>query len=357
MSRATGAARGLATHLRLFVVLARPAVLLLMALSAALGTATAGRASSLGAFSHALVVVLGLVVFAIAVNDLSDVAADRANADRLGHRPLVAGTARPRQLAAVALGGAALALVAAALAAPWCAGVVLAGLLLAAGHSLPPARFAGRGVVGPLVLPAGFVAVPFLSGVAAAGGTVTPRSLALVAGLWLGFVGRLLLKDFRDVRGDALVGKRTFLVRHGRGSACAASAVAWVAGSSALLAVDHLDAVVAAAFLAPAALALWLLRSLARSVDHRSDDRLVAAVAICGRGQLLVLVAHLAAVQAGLPDARRALLLAALCVWTAGLALPMAAIGPVRLRTETPRALQSSTGTPVRRGTGTSVRA
>jgi 4-hydroxybenzoate polyprenyltransferase len=257
-------------------------------------------------------------VFAIAVNDLSDVAADRANADRLGHRRWSPGRARPRQLVAVAAGGAVVALVAAALAAPWCAGVVLAGLLLAAGHSLPPARFAARGVVGPLVLPAGFVAVPFLSGVAAAGGTVTPRSLVLLGGLYAGFVGRLVLKDFRDVRGDALVGKRTFLVRRGRAAACAASAVAWLAGSSALLAVDGADAPVVAAFLAPVALVLALLRSLARSRDHRTDDRLVAAVAICGRGQLLVLIAHLAAVQAGVPDARRALLLAALCVWTAG---------------------------------------
>jgi 4-hydroxybenzoate polyprenyltransferase len=321
-------------HLRLFLLTARPAVLLLMALSAALGTAAAGRANDVAPLAHALVVVLGYVVAAVAVNDLSDVAADRANAAHLGHRPLVAGTARPRQLVAVAAAGAVVALAAAAAAGPLCAVVVAVGLVLACGHSLPPARFATRGVVGPLVLPAGFVAVPFLAGVCAAGpDRVTARQLALLGGLWLGFVGRLVLKDFRDVRGDAMVGKRTFLVRRGRGAACAVSAVAWVAGSVALVAVDRIDAVTAAAFTGLAAVAVLLVRALAgsrdRPADHHADDRLVAAVAICGRGQLLVLVVHLAAVQAGTPDAARAAIVALLAVSTAGLALATAVLGPM----------------------------
>jgi 4-hydroxybenzoate polyprenyltransferase len=291
-------------HARLFVVTARPAVLVLMALSAALGTASAGHAADVAAWVHALVVVLGFVVLAVAVNDLSDVAADRANA--LGDRPLVAGTARARQVVAVAVAGAAVALGAAALAGPACLAVVAAGLVLACGHSLPPVRFASRGVAGPLVLPAGFVAVPFLSGAFATGAdAVTGRQLVLLGGLYLGFVGRLVLKDFRDVRGDALVGKRTFLVRRGRVAACRLSAVMWLAGSAALAGVDDLDAGTAAAFLACAALAVRLLRQLAASRDHRADDRLVAAVATCGRGQLVVLVAHLAAVQAGTPSAAR----------------------------------------------------
>ena len=40
----------------------------------------------------------------------------------------------------------------------------LAGIALAAAYSLPPVRFARRGVVAPLVLPALFVGLPFVSG-------------------------------------------------------------------------------------------------------------------------------------------------------------------------------------------------
>jgi 4-hydroxybenzoate polyprenyltransferase len=48
--------------------------------------------------------------------------------------------------------------------------------------------------------------------------------------------GRILLKDFRDVHGDAMFGKRTFLVRHGRGVTCAVSACCWTAGTAVILA-------------------------------------------------------------------------------------------------------------------------
>ena len=55
--------------------------------------------------------------------------------------------------------------------------------------------------------------------------------LALLAALYVGFVGRIVLKDFRDVVGDRLFGKRTFLVRHGRRTTCVLSAACWVGGT------------------------------------------------------------------------------------------------------------------------------
>ena len=64
--------------------------------------------------------------------------------------------------------------------------------------------------------PACYVAVPFLVGSFSVRATIGWQQLGLLAGLYLGFVGRIVLKDFRDLKGDALVGKRTFLVRHGR---------------------------------------------------------------------------------------------------------------------------------------------
>ena len=115
----------------------------------------------------------------------------------------------------------------------------------------------------------------------------------LLAGLYVGFIGRILLKDFRDVRGDALFGKRTFLVRHGlvlhlptqRGA---------VGGRHP---PDHLDRPL------DRYLDADLRRAGVRSTrrywhcwpaatrPHR-DELIIASIAILGRGLLLTLLAR-----------------------------------------------------------------
>src|SRR5207245_2835899 len=98
--------------------------------------------------------------------------------------------------------------------------VVLGGLVFTAAYSLRPVHLARRGVVAPMLLPLGYVAVPYLVGIFAVRNTLSRNDLLVLVGLYAGFIGRIVLKDFRDVRGDALFGKRTFLVRHGRRATC-----------------------------------------------------------------------------------------------------------------------------------------
>ena len=57
------------------------------------------------------------------------------------------------------------------------------------------------------MLAIGGLAVPYLIGLLAAGGGVHADDLFLLVRLYLGFIGRILFKDFRDVRGDILFGK------------------------------------------------------------------------------------------------------------------------------------------------------
>ena len=116
----------------------------------------------------------------------------------------------------------------------------------------------------------------------------------LLAGLYVGFIGRILLKDFRDVRGDALFGKRTFLVRHGRRTTCRLSAVLWTAGT----APDHLDrpldrhldADLRGTGIREYSSLLALLAGSDRG-PHR-DELIIASTAILGRGLLLTLLAR-----------------------------------------------------------------
>jgi 4-hydroxybenzoate polyprenyltransferase len=66
------------------------------------------------------------------------------------------------------------------------------------------------------VLAFAYVVLPYGIGLAASG--LAPSQLdARVSGCFVVlFVGRMLLKDFRDQRGDAAFGKRTFLLTYGK---------------------------------------------------------------------------------------------------------------------------------------------
>ncbi|MEV4670172.1 UbiA family prenyltransferase [Actinomadura sp. NPDC049382] len=324
-------------RLLLMVRLARPPVIVLLALFTATGLAQAGHGEDRVLLLRAFVVVFGFLVFSVACNDLADVLIDRVNLPGDPGRPLVTGTAYRREMLVAGVTAAVLAL-AASFTLHWPAVVVtVAGLAISANYSLRPVRLAARGVVAPLVLPACYVAVPYLTGIFAVRGTLRKGDLLLLAGLYVGFIGRIVLKDFRDVRGDEMFGKRTFLVRHGRDWTCLFSAVCWTAGTFLLLATVRHPTVpliaVNAVFLAAA---LLLLRALSTGRGPHRDERLIAAIAIVGRGIVLVLLAHLALTNAHWAAPWYGSMLAALTVGLLYLAVAMARRGPVTTSTGHP---------------------
>jgi 4-hydroxybenzoate polyprenyltransferase len=296
---ATGLLRAALLRARLLFLVARPPLVLLLGLYVALGVAEAGRAEDCGAVASALLVVVGYVACSVGINDLADLEVDRINVPDDPSRALASGAASVLEVRVLAVAGAALSVVAAAFIGWTCALTTLAALVVAAAYSMPPFQISRRGIVAPLVLPLGFVAVPFLAGVLAVRPALRLVDLALLGGLYLGFVGRILLKDFRDVRGDALLGKRTFLVRRGRVWTCRLSAVLWVAGSSALLAVRQLDVALVAAYGVLLVVALVLLGALSRSSRPRHDEAVVGAIAMVGRGLILSLLVHYGTLQLG----------------------------------------------------------
>lgn len=211
--------------------------------------------------------------------------------------------------------------------------VTVTGLIISANYSLRPVRVAARGVIAPLLLPACFVAVPYLIGVYAARGSLRHGDLLLLAGLYVGFIGRILLKDFRDVRGDELFGKRTFLVRHGRGWTCRFSAACWIAGTIMVVtAARHPSIFLIAANAVLLIAALLLLRALSAERGARRDEWLVAAIAVVGRGTILTLLAHLAVTNARWPALWYGAVLTALTACTLAQAVIMARRGPMAPR-------------------------
>jgi 4-hydroxybenzoate polyprenyltransferase len=286
-------------RLRLALLEARPAVLLLLGLSGAVGLAVAGRAGDPVAVARLLVLVTAFVVYAVSLNDLADLEIDQVNLPDDDRRPLVTGTAAVHDVRLMAAGAAVVTASAAATQGLASLLLALGGLVVASAYSLPPVRLSRRGVVAPLVLPALFVGFPFVLGVLAGRG-LRSADLVLLAALYVGFVGRIVLKDFRDVVGDRLFGKRTFLVRHGRPATCALSAVCWCAGC-ALLVVATPGATwwYAACQVVLTAVAVLLVARLARTTRHRDEERLVSSLAIIGRASVASLFVQVAAAAPG----------------------------------------------------------
>jgi 4-hydroxybenzoate polyprenyltransferase len=277
-------------------MMVRPPIALVLLLFAALGLASAGTGAADGfhpLFTTVLVIVGGWFVNATVLNDLADEDIDRVNLSNARGRPLVSGHATRGELLNLGVGAGLLALVVGT-AVDWRVGaVVAAGLALNAAYSLPPVRLCARGALASMLLPMGYVAVPFLVGALSVGSALGGRQLALLTGLYVAFIGRILLKDFRDVRGDELYGKRTFLLRHGRTATCRASAACWALGTVALLAIVPMRSMLVVAFVLYLGCALHGLRRLAQATDHVEEQVTIVAIAQVGRGMCITLLAHL----------------------------------------------------------------
>ena len=294
---------GAIRRLRGAVVMARPPVFVLLALYAQLGLAQAGQANAYVALVEILAVIAAFLVFSVACNDLADEAIDRVNLPGDPRRPLVTGAVSRARMRAVGWAAAGAALGLSALIG-WRALVITGvGLGVSGAYSVRPVRIADRGVLAPLLLPACYVAVPYLLGITAARRAPGGADLALLGGLYLGFIGRIQLKDFRDVRGDAMFGKRTFLVRYGRRWTCVFSACFWAAGTGVILArlsdTSNVTFILPVPMGAPfsigvcAGFAILLIAALAANRDPRREEVLISAVAILGRGMILLLITDL----------------------------------------------------------------
>jgi 4-hydroxybenzoate polyprenyltransferase len=273
-------------RLWLALLVARPAVVFLLGLSGLVGLALGGVADDAWAVARLLVLVTAFVVYAVSCNDLADLEVDRVNLPGDARRPLVTGSAAARVVRLLAAGAAVVAVSAAVTQGIVTSAITVVGLALASAYSLPPFRISRRGVVAPLVLPALFVGLPFVLGVLA-GRDLRASDFVLLAALYVGFIGRIVLKDFRDVVGDRMFGKRTFLVRHGRRLTCAVSATCWVTGTVLLVAATPgAGWVFAASQVVSATVAVALVVALARTPSHRREERLVSSLAIVGRASV-----------------------------------------------------------------------
>lgn len=247
----------------------------------------------------AVLLLAASYVAATCLNDIADVDVDRINHPGDSGRPLVTGEATRRDLLRVYAIAMVLTIGFAIPLGP--AGVVLGGLSLLIGwtYSLGPVRLSYRTYAAPLVLSVAYVLVPYLLGVVAAGERPAESDIGLCVALYLLFLARINLKDFRDREGDKLHGKPTLLLRFGKDRTCLVSLVAMLSGGVVL--VVSLRPSVVIAFL----LSLYIfvigsqLYALWRAADGRSEQVAIGIGARAGNGLLITALVLLLLTEAG----------------------------------------------------------
>jgi 4-hydroxybenzoate polyprenyltransferase len=253
-------------------------------------------------------------VVATTVNDIADRDVDRVNHPRDPGRPLVTGAASERDLWRTNAVAAPLALATAALAGGPVLAVSGASLAIGYAYSLRPIRLSYRTWLAPTILSVAYAIVPYALGLLAAGGRIDRVDLLLCGALYLLFLARINLKDFRDRAGDAAYGKPTLLLAHGKTVTCAVTGIALLVGCAALVAALGGHPGVVAIVSLFAAVILWTLWRLWRTSDPRDEQIAIGLGAKMGNGLLACTLASLVLQAHGAPEGMRVLAMAFLAL-------------------------------------------
>jgi 4-hydroxybenzoate polyprenyltransferase len=229
-------------------------------------------------------------VAATSVNDVADRDIDRVNHPASPGRPLVNGEATERDLLILHVVAAAVALMAAVPLGRQAVLVTAGSVLIGQAYSVGPLRLSYRTWLAPLVLGIAYVLLPFGLGTVAAGATPSGRGAALAAALWLFFLGRINLKDFRDRAGDARYGKPTFLLRFDRTATCWASGMAIAIGNVVLFVALRPAPVVAAVLQLYLVAVYAMLVRLRGAAGHDAEQVAIGTLAKMGNGLLVTVL-------------------------------------------------------------------
>lgn len=238
-----------------------------------------------------LIAIVLLVVHGNGTNDIADFDIDRVNLKNADDRPLVSGDATIGQLWWLQAVFGLLSIAVSLLISPVAAIVTLAVALYNYAYSFRPLRITDRTILSPLTLAAAYTFQPFTLGFESAG-TAEPYPWLLAGAIYFGFVARLLLKDFRDTKGDARYGKKTFLLRYGAIATCITS------GASALISLIFAGFATGFSFGVFVVIAVgnlmvvWLLVLLAATRSLRLQMQLIGLIAKLANISILALLGY-----------------------------------------------------------------
>ena len=238
-----------------------------------------------------LLVIVLLVIHGNSINDLTDYDIDKVNLKNANDRPLVSRDITTRQLWWLHEVCGLAAILISLIFGPIAATVTFAVAIYNYAYSFRPFRITDRTILSPLTLAATYAYQPFTLGYWSTGHP-TDYPWFLATAIYLGFIARILLKDFRDVKGDAKFGKQTFLIRYGARATCITSGICALASLALVsVAIDFsLGALVI--LLVGNLTAIWLLTKLAIAKKLAEQMKLISLIAKIGNCSILTLLAY-----------------------------------------------------------------
>jgi 4-hydroxybenzoate polyprenyltransferase len=229
-------------------------------------------------------------ISATSTNDLADQKIDAVNHPASSGRPLINGMAKPRDMWLMFYGASLVAISLGLLINKWAVLILVISIAINVSYSLKPLRFSYRTFLAPLVLGVAYVAVPYSLGLAVIGSRPTSFDLIWIIGLYFMFVGRILLKDFRDRAGDKKYNKPTFLLCFGKKATCLLSASLIAIGGIIICYQVKSQLWLLITIICFMASIIYMLRLLYKSKVGKSEQLSIGVGAKMGNGLLIVIL-------------------------------------------------------------------
>jgi 4-hydroxybenzoate polyprenyltransferase len=255
-----------------------------------LGNAYAGAISP--KITLAFVLIVAFIIHANSINDYADRDIDKINLKGAHDRPLLTKDITDLQFWTIHFSSG---LVALGLSYMYgLTGIVLTLILLFIdyAYSLKPFRITDRTFLSPLLLAFVYTYYSFSIGFWSVSHRLDYPWL-LTFGLSLAFVARILLKDFRDTRGDEKHGKITFLLHFGPRITALTSGLFLIMAMIAVSAAFHFANGVVLVQTLTSTVAVICLRELANLTNVIKQQELVAVLARVANFAMIAILAYL----------------------------------------------------------------
>ncbi|MFN8015182.1 MAG: UbiA family prenyltransferase [Acidimicrobiia bacterium] len=197
--------------------------------------------NDLSLYIHITIGVLCLIlcyINAACVNDYADKEIDVLNDLTTSDRPLVNNRISKKNIFLIYIFSTISSLTLAAFLSLKIFILILLVLVFNCIYSLKPVRLSYRGGLAIATLPFVYVLVPFFIGQQISKHIFSFNLMVISLSFYLLFCSRLILKDFRDIKGDTIYSKRTFLIRHGKLKTITASITLQILG---LISITFID--------------------------------------------------------------------------------------------------------------------
>jgi 4-hydroxybenzoate polyprenyltransferase len=242
----------------------------------------------------AFILIVAFTVHANSINDYTDREIDKINLKKAVDRPLVSKDLSLQQFWIIHITSGLIMLLLSLLYGKWAIIISIAIIIIDYLYSLKPVRITDRTILSPLLLSISYVYYSFSLGFLSIN-TSASRGYPwlLTAGLCLGFVARLLLKDFRDIKGDKKFGKKTFLLIYGSKITCITSGLFWLLAMVVISASISFAPGVVLALIVGCVMTYFWLRELSTTKKISNQEELVAVIAKAANFAIITILAYL----------------------------------------------------------------